>query len=484
MLSVAGASSGIGAAAGAISAAIAYFRLLEFTDARGVFWAILLFQAGGGALAGAVAAEISRKLPPAAFAFLAALLPAGLEHLGSFAACGNLTSTALTQYMHPSIVKIARLGGLSAVTYTMFLFGGAVAAAVRYAKVQETAVQAAAPPVVLVMLLWIFGAASGAAGDSEIYAGAYLPLDRMEAAARLAAEPSYDKEKWTNYLDALTGSMGRAVSRSASTTAAGRRTEDTGLDLLVLPEASMVVDDEMRETFLGRVGKISRTNRCVIAVGYYDITDAESAAALADADSGEAARSSGRRCYIGGVDDEFRPDMIAMPVLERPGASPTSKGSVATILSIDANFFANFRSAAGSGAEVVCVLGYDDEVVPQAAVKPLVFNAAMSGLPVVRSTQNGRLAIIDPDGDILEMKHTTGKADCFVHAVVPTGARGTIFLSLGNAFAWLAILGGLVVGLCAVSLKEPEGPSAVARESDAPSGGPISYRTRHGVHKL
>ena len=105
MLSLAGARALVASAAGAVAAAIAYFRLLDTTDPGGIFWILFLFQTAGGALFGVLASEISRKLPLAAFPFLAALLPAGMEHFGSFLATGNHLSTALTQYAHPSIVK-------------------------------------------------------------------------------------------------------------------------------------------------------------------------------------------------------------------------------------------------------------------------------------------------------------------------------------------------------------------------------------------
>ena len=187
-----------------------------------------------------------------------------------------------------------------------------------------------------------------------------------------------------------------------------------------------------------------------------------------------------------GVDDEFFADRIAVPGNTLPLASETVAGRIGVILSLDGNFFDSFKSIARSGGQLVCVCGLDDETVPQTSVRLLVFNAAMSGLGVVRSVRNGSLMAISPDGEIIAERQTRKDIDVTLKARVPLGNAKTLFLHIGNVLAWLALLGGFAAGLYASSLEQqPE--MLFQREKKPPSSGPsgpITYKTGGGMEQV
>ncbi len=480
MLSLVGAAGPLGALAGAIAASIAYFRVIEFTDPSGVFWVLLLFQAGGGALFGALASEISRKLPPVVFAPLAALLPAGLEHLGSFIGHGNFLSTALTQYSWPTVVRIARLGGMSGVTWVIFCFGGAAAIAVRYAKVPEVLVKATLPAVGIVVAALIYGAASSSAGGESLFAVAYAPEILLKETDALAARGVYDSPEWRGQISRLADEMLRISERSLAARAIDRLREPAKPDVVVWPEASIMLDASLREDFLDRIGEIMRQTSCVQVFGYYDVEEMASRAVITAGH--QIGPNYARRAYVPERDDIFTAQQIAQPGLEWPWAESTPKGRMGALLSLDANNFSNFRRLADDGAVFVGVPALDDTMTPQASLRLLVYNAALSGLAVVRAPRNGTLAAVSPDGKIIASEETLDQVSVQLPVSVEVGTGRTIFLLVGNAFAWISLLGGLAVGFYASSLQEP--PEDQARRSEAEVTGQLTYRTNNGMRGL
>lgn len=481
MLSLAGASSLVGAAAGGVAAAIAYFRLAEMTDTGGVFWAVWFFQIAGGALFGFLASEISRKLPPAAFPFLAALIPAGMEQLGSFMAAGNLLSTALTQYTHPVIVRMARPGGMSGVTFVIFVFGGGVAMAVRYIRETELLTKSTLPAAGFVLMALIYGSLSSAAGDDSLVALAYVPESILKEKDEMAARAEYDTQAWREYMDLLAQEMQRIADRALTLRAIDRSTVAARPEVLVWPEAAIAVAGDLRDEFFKRLVSMARNTGCVQVAGYYDVDAMASMVVVAGAE-GEVSPIYARREYVPAVDDVFVADHIAMPGLDAPRAQNTRNGGIGGLLSLDANFFRNFKPVARDGAVLVGVCALNDEKVPQTSIRLLVYNAALSGMGVVRCVRNGALVAISPDGAILATQKSRPAANSQLQANVPKGSASTLFLVFGNAFAWLALLGGLAAGFYAASLPEP--PVAALGEGEGEGSGPISFKTRGGLRRL
>jgi apolipoprotein N-acyltransferase len=479
MLSVAGAEPEIGAAAGAIAALIAYFRVLGDVNATGAFWLVMLFHAGGGAVAGALASLISRRLPPVAFPFLAALLPAGLEHLGSFGITANLSSTALTQYAHPFIVRMARLGGLAGVTYVIFVFGGAVAIAVRYLRNVSTILTAALPAAGLVLVGFIYGIATNAATESRITATAFNCNSVAETRKELFAKSDYDAAAWSKYVGTVTEAADAQSEKPVVTNAIARSEEAKTPQLTVWPEAVVAVDAKARKSFLSRVAAMAKKTKCVQVAPYYDIEASTSKVTVTD-DSGDANEGYSRMNFIHGVDDNLYGIQISPGGTMPPKIYSTAIGKIGALLSIDANYFENFERLGRQGAGIVAVSGYDDAKVPEISMRLLVYNAARAGVAVVRSTGNGFMTVIDPNGDIVEEMETQSSVDSALVMPVRLGIGSTIAFTVGNAFAWLALLGGIIAGLFASTIRESAPPSLPRRGEY----GPLTYRTKEGAQDV
>ncbi|MHC4713856.1 MAG: hypothetical protein ACYTAN_11390 [Planctomycetota bacterium] len=483
MLSLTGASGGVGLAAGALTATIGYFRVLETCEPTGIFWAIMLFCGGAGAFVGAASAEMSRKMHPAAFAFLAPLLPAGLEHLGSFAAGGNLVSLALTQYEVPVVVRMARLGGLSGVTYVILVFGAAVAVAVRFIRVPDIVLKASAPAAGFVLLAFLYGAVSSCESSERLSVASFNGRKDIEGVERLSSREPYDEGAWTKYATSMADTMHRISEKRAVARAIRRDDREGGLDIAVWPEASIVLNPSVGDVFFKRVASTAEVTECVQVVGYYEVDRMESLAIIVsgrkDIDPNYA-----RLNYLPDADDRFFPDQIAVPGVDPPTAVSTPAGTIGALLSLDANFFENFESIARSGGGVVCVCGLDDVRTPGETLRVLVYNAALSGTAVVRNARRGKMAVVGPDGDIIARTETQEKADTELRAEVPVGSGRTLFMTIGNAFAWLAMLTGLGAAIYASSLPASGLYGETVRERERPGSGAISYKTRAGLKRL
>jgi apolipoprotein N-acyltransferase len=478
MLSVCGASPLVAMACGAIAAAIACFRVFGSYDGKAVFWLVLCLQAAGGALAGAVAGLISKRLPPQAFPFLAALLPAGLEHLGGLGSFGPIASTALTQYAHPSVICIGRLGGLGLVTYVIFLFGGAFAVAVRYVQSPGIAIVSSAPAAGAVFLALLYGAASTAVSKDSVEAVAFNLNSLLSGRQQLASRQDYDRKGWTDYIEALMSQAGRLSRKKSISRALDGPGAERATQILVWPEAAGVVDAEDMPKFVNQIESIAKITKCVQAAAYYDTSATESVAIITDITS-VAARAYTRRSFVYGVDDSFLAGQVVSRGIERPRAVDTPIGKAGVILSLDANDFGNFASIARSGGRLACVCGLDDVAVPETSLRLLAVNAALSGMAVVKATDRGTLAAINPDGKIIDTLDALEKIDSELDTSVPLGNGGTIFLFVGNLFSWLALLAGIAAALFASSKPAPrEGP-----ERQKPSSS-LSYKTKEGAKNV
>jgi apolipoprotein N-acyltransferase len=480
MLAVCGSSGVVGAAAGALAAAVACFRAFNCYEGSLVFWLILSVQTAGGALAGSLASVISRRLPPQAFAFIAALLPAGFEHLASFGADGPLISTALSQYGHPVIICIGRLGGLAAVTYVIFLFGGAVAIGVRYIRSPGVALASAGSALGVVLAALLFGALSSASGDTLVQAAAMNLNSRVDDRQELFKSDSYDPKAWEDYTKGLIEQAGRVAGKQIVATAIGGTDAPKSVQLVVWPEAQVAVDDETRPKLIRQIEMIARNYKCTVAAAFYDAGTTESAAVLAGT-GGAAPVQYARRRFASGIDDEFL-GRVAKPGTDPPQAADGTFGKVGIIHSLDANNFENFASIARSGGNLACVCGLDDNAVRRTSFPLLVFNAALSGLAVVRSVHSGTLAAISPDGKILSREAAPERIDAQVLMTVPLGTGRTLFLVLGNLFAWVALFAGIGAGLYASTL--PAGPAEEKTPRRPRPTAALSYRTKEGVKEV
>jgi predicted amidohydrolase len=330
-------------------------------------------------------------------------------------------------------------------------------------------------------LALLYGAVSSSAAPATVLACAFVPSNRMAELDALTNRPAYDEETWTAYLGRLAEDMQRASQKHVTAKAIDRTDEERSVELTVWPEAAVVLNDATREAFFKRLAGIASGTGCVQVAAYYDWDRMESSAVIAAGREDIGAPYS-RRHFVPRVDDVFVPSQIASPGLSAPSPTPTGIGSVGALLSFDANFFQNFRSIAKGGGQIACVCGLDDEKMPEISLRLLVYNAAMSGLAVVRSARNGLMAAISPDGEIIARDRTSRTADTTLLARVPLGEADTPFLSVGNAFGWLALLAGLGCGFYAATLREPATPGA--RREEPAGSGPISYKTREGIKRL
>jgi len=476
MVAISGATPGTGAACGAITATIAYFRVLGAWEGSSTFWLVLILEGGGGAIAGALGALISRRLPPYVFAFLAALVPAGLEHLGSFGYAGGLSSTALTQYRQAAVVCMARAGGLAGVTYVIFVFGGAVATWVRYVQAPAIGMISGLPPLGLVVAGLLYGAISGASTERSVNATAFNFNSHDAQYRKLTASKEYDSKRWAGYIDALFERVNRLSQEPVIESAIARGERQKTTELLVWPEAAVALDAEAKKAFFTRVEKMVQVTKCVQAIGYYDVERMESRGALTRQGS-DVSDTFARQRYISGVDDVIYGSQIARRGTTTPAAVGTPIGNAAMILAIDANILGNFVAASSSGAGIICVATSGDKDARVESLRILVFNAAQCGVSVVRSATAGRLEALNPDGKILAEEEAMELTDGSVRAMVPLGSGSTLFLYVGNAFAWMALAAGIGAGLYA-STRPDEG---AVKGKDERAVGPLSYKTKDGM---
>ncbi|MEY2467569.1 MAG: apolipoprotein N-acyltransferase [Actinomycetota bacterium] len=117
----------------------------------------------------------------------------------------------------------------------------------------------------------------------------------------------------------------------------------------------------------------------------------------------------------------------------------TPIGRLATIICFDLDFTDTSRGMARHGAQLVAVPSLDP---PGDATKHhplLVFRAVENRVTMVKAESKFASAILDPYGRIVRSAISRSGSQATVIADVPLGSGRSVFVTMGDAFAWLVV---------------------------------------------
>jgi len=144
------------------------------------------------------------------------------------------------------------------------------------------------------------------------------------------------------------------------------------------------------------------------------------------------------------LNDGNKPGPGVVPVVDTP------YGRLATVICYDADFPALVRQAGRADADILLVPSSDWDAVGELHARMVVPRAIENGVAVVRPTRKGVSTALDSHGT------TLGRADYYTQDAVsmivdvPTQGRTTVYSRIGDAFAWVAVSGLLLLGGVAV----------------------------------
>jgi apolipoprotein N-acyltransferase len=131
-----------------------------------------------------------------------------------------------------------------------------------------------------------------------------------------------------------------------------------------------------------------------------------------------------------------------------PGVVPTETtpiGRLATVICYDADFPELVRQAGVAGAALLLVPASDWQEVKATHTQMATFRAVENGVTLVRPTRQGISLAVDPQGRVLAAADYYAADQTAIVAAVPTRGVATLYARIGDSFAYLCILGLVVL---------------------------------------
>lgn len=128
----------------------------------------------------------------------------------------------------------------------------------------------------------------------------------------------------------------------------------------------------------------------------------------------------------------------------------TPYGRLAGVICWDADFPAVVRQVGQSGAALLLIPAHDWADIDPLHGQMAVFRAIENGVSIVRQADQGLSLAADPYGRVLAASSHFEDADWLLLASVAGQGLPTLYARIGDAFAWLCVLGFAGLGLWAV----------------------------------
>jgi apolipoprotein N-acyltransferase len=373
------------------------------------------------ALVFAAAVMLSRAVAAAGRPVAAVLaLPAAwvtAEYLISVASPhGTFASLAYTQADFLLALQLASASGLWGIDFAVLLIPSALAVllAPRVAAGDRRRVGATA--------LLLLATAAGY-GASRL-ATAPSPASSVTVGVAAADEPASPKPASDEPARRALDAYAREVDALG---AAGAR-------LAVLPETIVEVPDAGLGDVARPFEEASRRHGMVVVVGLDLVGEqTETNAAIAFAPDGTRASYAKQR-LIPGLEDQYR-----------PGTGPTVVGDSAARWGVavckDMDFPSIGRQYGVRGVALLAVPAWDFGRDGWLHSRMAVVRGVEGGFAVARSARNGLLTVSDNRGRVVAESASDSAAVASLVATVPLEPAGTLYLWLGDWFAWLCAAG-------------------------------------------
>jgi apolipoprotein N-acyltransferase len=221
---------------------------------------------------------------------------------------------------------------------------------------------------------------------------------------------------------------------------------DRGAQVIVLPEKLGVVTDSSSSAVDAIFQSLADKTKAQIVVGVVRVSP--------------PAKYNEARIYAPGAPPLTYHKRHLLPPFEsalKPGDTltllPEASGTWGVAICKDMDFTPLAREYGRAGAGLMLVPGWDFGVDRRAHGHMAVMRGVESGFSVARAAKEGYLTVSDDRGRILaETRSDSAGPFAMLVADVTAGHRGTLYLRLGDWFAWL-VLAGLAFALARATLK-------------------------------
>lgn len=358
-----------------------------------------------------------RRLPPwlAVFAFPA--LWTSLSYINSLISPnGSFGSPAYSQIAAPFLAQSASLFGLWPIVFLICLFSSALALVLRKGKRAWVA-------GVIALVLVGANAAYGVARLNEPQAAT--------ARVGLAVNDAITPYSWEDNSQA-------ALAATTSYADAARALAKKGATVVVLPEKFAVLRARWRQHAIAPLADAARESGATIVAGFTD-ADEKRNIALTFTPDGKVASYAKRHMVPGGIE----------PLI--PGsASGYLDGGRAVVICKDMDFQRTIRADAQSHIQLLYVPAWDFDADGWMHARMAIMRGIENGFAIARAAKHGLLTISDAEGRMIARAPSNKAGMVTLIADAPLGPGDTLYLRIGDMFAWACV--GLFAGLGLVAI--------------------------------
>jgi apolipoprotein N-acyltransferase len=331
---------------------------------------------------------------------------------------GTGNASAYSQVAEPILIQGAALFGIWGIGFLLSLIASALALALRDGW-------RAAASVVLAAGLLVGNVAYGAArlGESQ---GAHMRVGLAvdDTLAKLGVEDTVDAAR----------AVAEAYAKAAQSLA------KDGATTVVLPEKVAVLKPEYRGEVLRIFADASRRSGARIIVGFKEDAPVPRNVALVFSPTGEVATYSKRHLI---------PDVERFVPGDRPGLLG---GGHAVAICKDMDFQRTIREDALHHITVMFVPAWDFGADGWLHARMAILRGVENGFAIARSAREGLLTVSDANGRVLARAQSDPAQMVLLSADMPAGKGDTLYLKIGDAFAWFSV--ALVAGLWPLALRK------------------------------
>lgn len=338
--------------------------------------------------------------------------------VGVFSPHGTYGSLAYSQVSAPLLIQGASLLGYCAVTFALCLFANTVAMAIRMGR---SSVPVVATGFAICALNVVFG------------------LMRLEQAqpqtVRVAA--MVDETAMEHAWQARTPQDASAVVAAYAQAIRGAAAQ--GATFVVTPEGGMPLMAAWEPAIQAQLAAVSKQANVHIVAGFNQMEPAGDIALSFQ--PGGAAQSYAKRHPVPILEDRFVPGTQS---------GWLGQGRAMEICK-DMDFPSTIRADAAKGVRLMGVPAGDFGLDAWLHARMAVMRSVEGGFAMVRAANNGLVTVNDAQGRLIASKMAAPTGLTEVVADVPLGAGPTIYIRIGDVFAWLCVAISLLASYVCVS---------------------------------
>ena len=148
----------------------------------------------------------------------------------------------------------------------------------------------------------------------------------------------------------------------------------------------------------------------------------------------------------------------------------TPYGRLSSVVCYDADYPGTLRQAGQAGADMMLVPSNDNQLMDPYHTQMATFRAIENGYSLVRPTSNGLSMTVDYEGQVLAAADYFTTDPQVMVAYVPMQGVRTIYATIGDLFAWLSLVGLVVlIGVVLARRRKAGEVGAVAPIKASPS---------------